>query len=57
MISLEKLKILTLTKIAQECGRFGQINCDQRLWKVAQSPISAQSGYTDSLPNNDDVDL
>ena len=25
MISLEKFKILTLYKIAQECGRFGQI--------------------------------
>ena len=27
MISLEKLKILTPLKIAQECTRFGQINC------------------------------
>ena len=28
----------TFTKIAQECGRFGQINCCHRLLKVAQSP-------------------
>ena len=28
----------TFTKIAWECGRFGQINCCQRLWIVAQSP-------------------
>ena len=32
------------TKIT--CGRFGQINCCQRLWTVAQSPIIAQSGHT-----------
>ena len=29
-----------LMKIALECGRFGQINCCQRLWKVAESPIN-----------------
>ena len=29
----------TFTKNAKECGRFGQINCCQRLLKVAQSPI------------------
>ena len=30
----------TFRKIALEClGRSGQINCCQRLWKVAQSPI------------------
>ena len=41
MISLEKLEIFdTFTKIAWECGRFGQINCCQRLWKVAQSSIN-----------------
>ena len=30
----------TFTKIAWECRRFGQINCCQRLWKVAQSAIN-----------------
>ena len=30
----------TFTKIAHECGRFGQINFCQRLEKVAQSPIN-----------------
>ena len=35
-----------LTKIAQERGIFGQINCCQTLWKVAQSPKIAQSGHT-----------
>ena len=41
MISTEKIKDLdTFTKIAKECNRFGQINCCQRLWKVAQSPIN-----------------
>ena len=30
------------TKIAQGCGRFGQINCCQRLKKVVQSPINRQ---------------
>ena len=28
------------TKIALECGRFGQINCCQRLYKVAHSSIN-----------------
>ena len=31
---------VTFTKIAQECKIFVQINCYQRLWKVAQSPIN-----------------
>ena len=31
MISLEKLDFDTFTKIALECGRFGQINCCQGL--------------------------
>ena len=35
------------SKIAQECSRFGQINCDLRLWKVAQSPNNHQSGHTE----------
>ena len=30
----------TFTKIASECRRFGQINCCQRLWIVAQSAIN-----------------
>ena len=30
----------TFTKISLECGWFGQINCCQRLLKVAQSPIN-----------------
>ena len=30
------------TKIALECGRFGQINCCQRLQKLAQSPKNRQ---------------
>ena len=30
----------TFTKIASDCRRFVQINCCQRLWKVAQSPIN-----------------
>ena len=30
----------TFTKIAWECGRFGQIYCCHRLWKVAQSAIN-----------------
>ena len=30
----------TFTKIALEFGRFGQINCCQRLLKVPQSPIN-----------------
>ena len=30
----------TFTKIALECGRFGQVNCCQRLKKLAQSPIN-----------------
>ena len=30
----------TFTKIAWECWRFGQINCCQRIAKVAQSPIN-----------------
>ena len=34
------IDFITFTKIAQECGRCGQINCCQRLWKVAQSPIN-----------------
>ena len=38
MISLEKWTILTpLQKFTYRCGRFGQNNCCQRLWKVAQS--------------------
>ena len=37
------------TKIALECERFGQINCCQRLRKVAQSPKIAQYGHTDSI--------
>ena len=32
----------TFTNIAQECGRFGQINCCQMLEKDAQSPINRQ---------------
>ena len=32
----------TITKIAKECWRFGQVKCCQRLWKVAQSPINHQ---------------
>ena len=30
----------TFTKVAYECGRFGQNNWCQRLWKVAQCPIN-----------------
>ena len=30
----------TLTKTAYKFRRFGQINCCQRLWKVAQCPIN-----------------
>ena len=30
----------TFTKIAEECRRFGQINCCQRLLRLAQSPIN-----------------
>ena len=30
----------TFAKFAYECGRFGQIQCCQRLLKVAQSPIN-----------------
>ena len=30
----------TFTKIAEECGVFGQIYCCQRLLKRAQSPIN-----------------
>ena len=30
----------TFTKIAKECGGFGQTNCCQWLWKVAQIPIN-----------------
>ena len=37
MISLVKFNILTPL---QKCRRFGQINCCQRLWKFAQSPIN-----------------
>ena len=41
MISLEKWMILTpLQKFASECRGFGQINCWQRLWTVAQSVIN-----------------
>ena len=41
MISLEMIDFNTLTKIAQECGRCGQINCCQRFYKLAQSsPIN-----------------
>ena len=36
----------TFTKIAQECERFGHINCCQSLEKVAQSAKIAQSGHT-----------
>ena len=36
----------TFTKIAKECRRIGQINCCQRLQKLAQSPKIAQSGHT-----------
>ena len=32
----------TFTKIAEDCERFGQIGCCQRLEKVAQSPINRQ---------------
>ena len=32
--------LYTFTKIALECGGFGQINCFQRLWMVAQSAIN-----------------
>ena len=31
----------TFRKIAQECRRFGQINCRQRLWMVTQSAINS----------------
>ena len=34
------LTLYTFTKIAQECGRFVQTNCCQKLWKVAQSPAN-----------------
>ena len=37
---LEKLNILTPYQNCLECGRFGQIHCCHRLWKVAQSPIN-----------------
>ena len=30
----------TITKIAWECRRFGQINCCQRVWKLIQSAIN-----------------
>ena len=41
MISLEKFKILTpLRKLPKNVGDFGQINCCQRLWKVAPIPIN-----------------
>ena len=30
----------TITNIALECARFGQINCCQRLYKVAQRSIN-----------------
>ena len=41
MIVTRKIKDFdTSTKIAKECGRFGQINCRQRLWKFAQRPIN-----------------
>ena len=30
----------TFTKIAKECGRFGENNCCQRLYKLAQSQIN-----------------
>ena len=47
MNSLEKVKIFTpLQKLAKECRRLGQINCFQRLRKVAQSPMNRQSGHT-----------
>ena len=40
-ISLAKWKILTtLQKLPKKCGRFGQNNCCNRLWKVAQSAIN-----------------
>ena len=35
----------TFTKIAEECGRFGQINCCQRLLKVAQSGHTGYEPY------------
>ena len=37
-ISQENLKILI--HLQKLCRRFGQINCCQKLWKVAQSPIN-----------------
>ena len=41
MISLEKLNILTpLHKLPKNVGDLGKLNCWQRLWKVAQSPIN-----------------
>ena len=41
LISLEKWKILTpFQKLPKNVGRFGQINCCQSLWNVAQSPIN-----------------
>ena len=43
MISLEKLKILTPSqKLHKNVEDLWKINCCQRLWKVAQSPINPQ---------------
>ena len=41
----------TFTKIALECGRFGQTNCCHTLWKVAQSPINSPIWSHCFLPN------
>ena len=38
----KKIDFDTFPKIADECGRFRQINCCQMLLKVAQSPINRQ---------------
>ena len=35
----------TFTKIAYECGRFGQINCCQRLKKLPKIQYIANSGH------------
>ena len=49
----------TFTKIPKECGRFGQIYCCQRLYKVAQSPINCpiwSLGSLDTLKLKNDVE-
>ena len=41
----------TLTKIAKECWRFGQINFDKCFKKLPKVQLIAQSGDTDRKPN------